>query len=62
MIDATSPEKDPESDVDTSNYEVAFYISFGLLSAASIGHLLAYIVKRASQKNKCQTSSSPVVA
>jgi len=62
VIDATSPEKDPESKIDTSNYEVAFYISFGLLSVASVGHLFAYIVKRASQRNNAGEAAANVDA
>jgi len=53
VIDATSPPKaETDGDLDTSNYEVAFFISAGLLGTASVGHLLSYIVKRASQRNK----------
>merc|ERR1719471_2086551 len=52
VIDATSPEKLETDEVDTSNYEVAFYISACLLGTASIGHMISYAIKRASQKNK----------
>ena len=37
---------------DTSNYEVAFYISACLLGAASVGPMFAYIVKRTSQRRR----------
>jgi len=56
VIDATSPEKPPVEEgvdqEDTSNYEVAFYISACLLGAASVGHMFAYIVKRTSQRRR----------
>ena len=52
VIDATSPEELEKNEEDTSNYEVAFYISASLLCAASIGHLISFAVKKASQKNK----------
>lgn len=61
VIDATSPASSPalqgnatltdslvEGDaVDNSNYQVAFWISTALLAAASIGHAVAFCVKRA---------------
>ena len=50
VIDLTSPEKVEGETEDTSNYEVAFYISASLLTAASIGHLFAWFVSRASKR------------
>ena len=52
VIDMTSPEKIEGETADTSNYEVAFYISACLLGAASVGHMFAYIVKRTSQRRR----------
>ena len=49
VIDLTSPEK-VEGEEDTSNYVVAFYISATLLAAASVGHLMAWFVTRASKR------------
>ena len=39
-----------ETEVDNSNYEVAFWISAVLLLSSSVGHLLAFFVKKVSQK------------
>ena len=50
VIDATSPEKGEDESEDTSSYEVAFYISASLLAAASVGHLIAWFVTRASKR------------
>ena len=38
-----------EDEVDNSNYEVAFWISAVLLLTSSVGHLLAFFVKKVSQ-------------
>lgn len=38
-----------ETEVDNSNYEVAFWISAALLLTSSVGHLLAFFVKKVSQ-------------
>jgi len=62
VIDATSPEKLETDEVDTSNYEVAFYISACLLGTASIGHMISYAIKRASQKNKQDAPAATNVA
>ena len=35
---------------DTSNYQVAFWISAVLLGTSSVGHLLAFFVKKVSQR------------
>jgi len=50
VIDLTSPEKVEGEEEDTSNYVVAFYISATLLAAASVGHLMAWFVTRASKR------------
>jgi len=50
VIDLTSPEKVEGQEEDTSNYVVAFYISATLLAAASVGHLMAWFVTRASKR------------
>ena len=38
-----------ETEVDNSNYQVAFWISAALLLTSSVGHLLAFFVKKVSQ-------------
>jgi len=50
VIDMTSPEKVKGETVDTSNYEVAFYISASLLATASVGHLCSWFVTRNSKR------------
>lgn len=50
VIDMTSPEKVEGETVDTSNYEVAFYISASLLATASVGHLCSWFVTRNSKR------------
>ena len=50
VIDMTSPEKIEGETADTSNYEVAFYISASLLATASVGHLCSWFVTRASER------------
>ena len=37
---------------DTSNYQVAFWISAALLGTSSVGHLIAFFVKKVTQKNE----------
>ena len=38
-----------EAEIDNKNYEVAFWISATLLLTSSVGHLLAFFVKKVSQ-------------
>ena len=39
-----------QAEEDTSNYQVAFWISAALLGTSSVGHLLAFFVKKVSQR------------
>jgi len=43
---------------DTSNYQVAFWISAALLGTSSVGHLLAYFVKKVNQRNQANDKSA----
>ena len=49
MTTVATTESETEAEVDNSNYEVAFWISAALLLASSVGHLLAFFVKKVSQ-------------
>ena len=50
MTTVATTESETETEVDNSNYEVAFWISAVLLLSSSVGHLLAFFVKKVSQK------------
>ena len=49
MPNMTTVATTEEDEVDNSNYEVAFWISAVLLLTSSVGHLLAFFVKKVSQ-------------
>lgn len=49
MTTVATIESETETEVDNSNYEVAFWISAALLLTSSVGHLLAFFVKKVSQ-------------
>ena len=49
MPNMTTVATTEEEEVDNSNYEVAFWISAALLLTSSVGHLLAFFVKKVSQ-------------
>ena len=55
---ATEVLETEKNEEDTSNYQVAFWISAVLLGTSSVGHLLAFFVKKVSQRQAKEKSAS----